>query len=134
MTKRCSFPLLYYQLQLLHDVEQERAAELAAHEESLETWKNQFKAEAIRQIAERERLLTEWQGRLERRQAELEDLQRSAEASQSLSVMCRNSSQSSYATYSMMFCVTPVDVFWSVMLHFGLILCRNEFRPEKMPR
>ncbi len=58
---------------------QERAAELAAHEESLEAWKSQFKAEAVRQIAERERLLGEWQGRLERRQAELEDLQRSAE-------------------------------------------------------
>lgn len=58
---------------------QERADELAAHEESLETWKAQFKAEAVRQIAERERLLTEWQARLDRRAAEVEDAQRAAE-------------------------------------------------------
>lgn len=63
---------------------QERAAELAAHEESLESWKAQFKAEALRQIGERERLLGEWQGRLERRAEELEDLQRSAEVGREL--------------------------------------------------
>ena len=58
-----------------------RADELAAHEESLEAWKAQFKSEAVRQIAERESLLTEWQARLERRQAEVEEAQRTAEVS-----------------------------------------------------
>lgn len=56
-----------------------RASELAAHEESLEAWKSQFKAEAVRQIAERERLLTEWQARLDRRQADVEEQLRAAE-------------------------------------------------------
>jgi hypothetical protein len=58
---------------------QERADELAAKEESLEAWKAQFKAEAVRQIAERECLLTEWQARLDRRQAEVEEGARTAE-------------------------------------------------------
>ena len=58
---------------------QERAEELAAREETLEAWKAQLKSEAVRQIAEREQLLTEWQARLDRRQAEIEDVQRAAE-------------------------------------------------------
>ena len=58
---------------------QERAEELAAREDSLEAWKAQFKAEAVRQIAERELLLTEWQARLDRRGAEVEEAQRAAE-------------------------------------------------------
>lgn len=58
---------------------QARGEELAAAEESLEAWKAQFKAEAVRQIAERERLLTEWQARLDRRGAEVEEAQRAAE-------------------------------------------------------
>ena len=58
---------------------QERGEELAAREESLEAWKAQLKSEAVRQIAEREQLLTEWQARLDRRQAEIEDVQRAAE-------------------------------------------------------
>lgn len=58
---------------------QERADDLAAREGGLEAWKAQFKAEAVRQIAERERLLTEWQARLDRRGGELEEAQRAAE-------------------------------------------------------
>lgn len=58
---------------------QDQADELAAKEESLEAWKAQFKSEAVRQIAERERLLTEWQARLDRRAAEVEDGARAAE-------------------------------------------------------
>ena len=42
---------------------QERAAELAEHEESLEAWKRQFKAQALRQIGDRERTLADWQAR-----------------------------------------------------------------------
>jgi hypothetical protein len=45
----------------------------------LEAWKAQFKSEAVRQIAERERLLTEWQARLDRRQAEIDEGLRAAE-------------------------------------------------------
>ena len=58
---------------------QERAKELAAHEEQLEEWKKRFKAEALRQISEREKALAEWQGQLEGSRAELEHLKESME-------------------------------------------------------
>ena len=58
---------------------QERAKELAAHEEQLEEWKKRFKAEALRQINEREKALTEWQGQLESSRAELEHLKENME-------------------------------------------------------
>ena len=60
---------------------QERAKELAAHEEQLEEWKKRFKAEALRQISEREKALTEWQGQLEGSRAELEHLKENMEVS-----------------------------------------------------
>ncbi len=60
---------------------QERAKELAAHEEQLEDWKKRFKAEALRQISEREKALTEWQGQLEGSRAELEHLKENMEVS-----------------------------------------------------
>lgn len=50
---------------------QERAVELEEHEESLEVWKRQFKAQALRQIGERERTLAEWQAKLDARDTEL---------------------------------------------------------------
>lgn len=58
---------------------QERAKELAAHEQQLEDWKKRFKAEALRQISEREKALTEWQGQLEGSRAELEHLKENME-------------------------------------------------------
>ena len=58
---------------------QERAKELAAHEEQLEDWKKRFKAEALRQISEREKALTEWQGQLEGSRTELEHLKENME-------------------------------------------------------
>ena len=50
---------------------QERAAELAEHEQSLEAWKHQFKSQALLQIGDRERILTEWQVRLNARDADV---------------------------------------------------------------
>ncbi len=58
---------------------QERAKELTAHEEQLEEWKKRFKAEALRQIGERERALSDWQAQLEAKRADLEDLKRNME-------------------------------------------------------
>ncbi len=58
---------------------QERAKELTAHEEQLEEWKKRFKAEALRQIGERERALSEWQAQLDAKRADLEDLKRNME-------------------------------------------------------
>lgn len=60
---------------------QDRAKELAAHKEQLEEWKKRFKAEALRQIGDREKALTEWQAQLEGSRAELEHLKDSMEAS-----------------------------------------------------
>ena len=58
---------------------QERAKELAAHEEQLEEWKKRFKAEALRQISEREKALADWQAQLEGSRAELEHLKENME-------------------------------------------------------
>ncbi len=58
---------------------QARAEELADHEEQLEAWKQKFKAEALRQISEREKALSDWQAKLDRKKTDLEELQRSAE-------------------------------------------------------
>ena len=72
---------------------QERAKELAAHEEQLEEWKKRFKAEALRQISEREKALTEWQGQLESSRAELEHLKENMEVGDSRrvgEVCCRS--------------------------------------------
>ena len=58
---------------------QARAEELTDHEEQLEAWKQKFKAEALRQIGERERMLSDWQAKLEKKKTELDELQRSME-------------------------------------------------------
>ena len=58
---------------------QERARELAAHEEELEEWKKRFKAEALRKIGERERTLADWQVQLEGSRSELEHLKENVE-------------------------------------------------------
>ena len=58
---------------------QARAEELADHEEQLEAWKQKFKAEALRQISEREKALSDWQAKLDRKKTDLEELQRSVE-------------------------------------------------------
>ncbi len=58
---------------------QARAEELADHEEQLEAWKQKFKAEALRQISEREKALSDWQAKLDRKKSDLEELQRSVE-------------------------------------------------------
>ncbi len=58
---------------------QARAEELADHEEQLEAWKQKFKAEALRQISEREKALSDWQAKLDRKKGDLEELQRSVE-------------------------------------------------------
>lgn len=58
---------------------QARAEELSDHEEQLEAWKQKFKAEALRQISEREKALSDWQAKLDRKRADLEELQRSVE-------------------------------------------------------
>ncbi len=52
------------------------------HEEQLEAWKQKFKAEALRQISEREKALSDWQAKLDRKKIDLEDLQRSVEVRQ----------------------------------------------------
>ena len=58
---------------------QERARELAAHEEQLEEWKKRFKAEALRKIGERETTLADWQAQLEGSRSELEHLKENVE-------------------------------------------------------
>lgn len=58
---------------------QARAEQLADHEEQLEAWKQKFKAEALRQISEREKALSDWQAKLDRKKTDLEELQRSVE-------------------------------------------------------
>lgn len=58
---------------------QARAEELSEHEEQLEAWKQKFKAEALRQIGEREKTLADWQAKLDRKKTDLEELQRSVE-------------------------------------------------------
>ena len=65
----------------LHAV-QARAEELSDHEEQLEAWKQKFKAEALRQISEREKALSDWQAKLDRKRADLDELQRSVEVRQ----------------------------------------------------
>ena len=69
---------------------QARAEELTDHEEQLEAWKQKFKAEALRQIGERERMLSDWQAKLEKKKTELDELQRSMEVSCShlLFILC----------------------------------------------
>ena len=62
---------------------QARAEELADHEEQLEAWKQKFKAEALRQISEREKALSDWQAKLDRKKTDLEELQRSVEVKHS---------------------------------------------------
>ena len=54
-----------------HARRQERAAQLAEHEESLDAWKRQFKEQAMQQIGDRKRALTEWQAKLEGQDADL---------------------------------------------------------------
>lgn len=56
-----------------------RAEELSEHEEQLEAWKQKFKAEALRQISEREKTLSDWQSKLEKKKSEHDELQRSME-------------------------------------------------------
>lgn len=58
---------------------QARAEELSEHEEQLEAWKQKFKAEALRQIGEREKTLADWQAKLDRKRTDLEEVQRSME-------------------------------------------------------
>lgn len=58
---------------------QARAEELSEHEEQLEAWKQKFKAEALRQIGEREKSLADWQAKLDRKKVDLEEVQRSME-------------------------------------------------------
>jgi hypothetical protein len=58
---------------------QARAAELAAREESLEGWKAEFRAQASRQMKEREGVLSEWAAALERAEREGKEAQRVAE-------------------------------------------------------
>ena len=58
---------------------QARAEELTDHEKQLEAWKQKFKAEALRQIGEREKALSDWQSKLDRKKNDLEEVQRSME-------------------------------------------------------
>ena len=58
---------------------QARAEELTDHEEQLEAWKQKFKAEALREIGEREKALSDWQSKLDRKKSDLEEVQRSME-------------------------------------------------------
>ena len=66
---------------------QARAEELSEHEEQLEAWKQKFKAEALRQIGEREKTLADWQAKLDRKKTDLEEAQRSMEVWSHLLVM-----------------------------------------------
>ena len=66
-------------LQGAYECLQARAKELAEHEEQLGDWKARFKAEALRQIGQREAALTQWQAQLEAKRAELEDLKKGME-------------------------------------------------------
>ena len=66
---------------------QARAEELSEHEEQLEAWKQKFKAEALRQIGEREKTLADWQAKLDRKKTDLEEAQRSMEVWPHLLVM-----------------------------------------------
>jgi len=52
---------------------------MAAHEEQLEEWKSRFKAEALRQIAEREKMLAEWQQQLDAKRADLDAVKKNME-------------------------------------------------------
>jgi len=52
---------------------QERAAQLAEHEESLDAWKRQFKEQAMQQIGDRKRALADWQARLEAHDGDVAD-------------------------------------------------------------
>lgn len=58
---------------------QERAREMAMHEEQLEEWKSRFKAEALRQIGEREKMLADWQQQLDAKRADLDALKKNME-------------------------------------------------------
>ena len=58
---------------------QERAAQLAEHEESLDAWKRQFKEQAMQQIGDRRRALADWQARLEAHDADLAERRASFE-------------------------------------------------------
>jgi len=53
---------------------------VAAHEDELAAWKQRFCAEALRQIGERERALSEWQARLEAQRGELASARADMEA------------------------------------------------------
>ena len=55
------------------------AEELTDHDEQLDAWKQKFKAEALRQIGEREKALSDWQSKLDRKKNDLEEVQRSME-------------------------------------------------------
>ena len=59
---------------------QARVKEVTAHEDELAAWKQRFKAEALRQIGERERALSQWQAQLEAQHAESARLRSDAEA------------------------------------------------------
>lgn len=59
---------------------QARVKEVTAHEDELAAWKQRFKAEALRQIGERERALSEWQAQLEAQGAELKRMRSETEA------------------------------------------------------
>ena len=77
---------------------QARAEELAEHEEQLEAWKQKFKAEALRQIGEREKTLADWQAKLDRKKTDLEEMQRSMEVRSSRLCVVPKTHSPSYAT------------------------------------
>lgn len=56
-----------------------RASAVASKEQALEARTAEWRAEAARQVADRERVLSEWQGRVDRRAAEVEEQARGAE-------------------------------------------------------
>ena len=70
---------------------QERAAELAEHEESLDAWKRQFKEQAMKQIGDRERALADWQAKLEAHDADLAERRATFEVSQFVDKHCEQS-------------------------------------------
>lgn len=67
---------------------QARVKEVTAHEDELAAWKQRFKAEALRQIGERERALSEWQAQLEAQGADLTRLRSDTEACLALGFRC----------------------------------------------
>ena len=67
---------------------QERAAQLAAHEESLDAWKRQFKEQALKQIGDRRRALADWQAKLETQDADIAEHRAVFEVGLVLCLLC----------------------------------------------